>query len=92
MEKVLLAVAVTVAFVAASALALAARCYVKIGSGPACPRAQEPGRLCVTSAFDGRAYTAAFGSESFEARDASALLAGTLAASAAILAIWFTVN
>ena len=79
-------------FVAASALALAAGGYVEVESGPACPGAQEAEGLCVTSPFDGRAYAAAFDSESFEAQDASALLAGTLAASAAILAISFTVN
>ncbi len=85
-------VAGAVAFVAASALALAASGYVEVESGPDCPGAQEAEGLCVTSPFDGRAYTAAFDSESFEAQDASALLAGTLAASAAILAISFTVN
>lgn len=91
-ERALLAVAGAVAFVAASALALAVSGYVEVEPVPACPGAQEAGRLCVTSAFDGRAYAAAFDSESFEAQDASALLAGTLAASAAILAISFTVN
>lgn len=91
-ERALLPVAGAVAFVAASALALAASGYVEVEPVPACPGAQEAGRLCATSPFDGRAYAAAFDSESFEAQDASALLAGTLAASAAILAISFTVN
>ena len=87
-----MAVAGAVAFVAASALALAASGYVEVESGLACPGAQEAEGLCVTPPFDGRAYTVEFDSESFEAQDASALLAGTLAASAAILAISFTVN
>ena len=92
MERALRRVTGVMAVTATSALALAAWGYVEIDSGPACPDTQETAVLCVMSAFDGLVYTAAFDSESFEAQDTSTLLAGMLTASAAILAISFTVN
>ena len=59
-------------------------------SGQACPDAQGVAGFCIES--DEEQTYVTFDSESFEAQDTSTLLAGILTASAAILAIWFTLN
>lgn len=82
MEKALLWLAVGVTAIAALALTFTAWDYAVAGEpGQACPRVQWIAELCGT-----------FDSEAFAAQDTSALLVGVLTASAAILAIWFTIN
>ena len=93
MDRALWGMTVALAFIAILVLVPTAWNYVEKGeSGQTCPGMQEMGRLCIVSVFDGRTYTVVFDTESFGAQDTSTLLAGILTASAAILAISFTVN
>ena len=82
MERALPGLAAGVTAIAALALTFTAWDYAVAGEhDQACPRVQWIAELCGT-----------FDSEAFAAQDTSALLAGVLTASAAILAISFTIN
>lgn len=93
MDRALWGMTVALAFIAILVLVPTAWNYVeKWESGQTCLGVQEMGELCIVSVFDGRTYTVVFDTESFGAQDTSTLLVGILTASAAILAISFTVN
>ena len=82
MERTLLVLAAGVTAIAASALTFTVWDYaVTEESGRACPSVQGIAELC-----------GMFDSDAFGAQDTSALLVGVLTASAAILAISFTIN
>lgn len=79
--------------IAALTLVPVALDYVEFeGSGRACPDALNAAEFCLISVFDDHAYTVSFDSKAFEAQDTTALLTGMFAASAAILAVSFTLN
>lgn len=79
--------------IAALTLVPVALDYVEFeGSGRVCPDALNAAEFCLISVFDYHAYTLSFDSEAFEAQDTTALLTGMFAASAAILAVSFTLN
>ena len=78
--------------IAALTLVPAALDYVKVESGRTCPGVQGTAGFCLASVFDGQTYAVTFDSDAFEAHDTATLLVGILTASAAILAIWFTLN
>ena len=80
-------------FMIAVAILAAVPAIWEIGpSGPACPDALGAAETCLWPDQYGQMYTATLYPEPFGGQNGSALLVGILSASAAILAITFTLN
>lgn len=80
-------------FMIAVAILVAVPAVWEIGpSGPACPGALGAAEICLWPDQYGQMYTATLYPEPFGGKNGSALLVGILSASAAILAITFTLN
>lgn len=77
--------------IAAAAVATLLTILEASPSGSTCPSA-ETARICLGPYLDGQMYAVTFNQEPLEGADTSALMVGILSASAAILAISFTLN
>ena len=92
MERLLWKITALLIAVAAVATVPVALDYLRAEPGRACPGAQDEDWLCAEVDLGGMPHAVAFYPESFDAQGASALLAGILSASAAVLAISFALN
>jgi len=91
-ERLLWKITALLTAVAAAATLPVASDYLRAEPGRACPDARDAAGLCTEVGLGGASYAVGFYPESFDTQDASALLAGILSASAAVLAISFALN